>query len=35
MGGGGGVTPPNNSKKGAQLAERRPWNAGIAERGKY
>jgi hypothetical protein len=32
---GGGVTPQITVKKGAQLAERGPWNAGIAKRGKY
>jgi hypothetical protein len=34
--GGGGVTPQRNVKKaGAQLAQREPRNAGIAERVKY
>jgi hypothetical protein len=35
MGGGGSVTPQIIVKKGAQLAERKLWNTGIAERGKY
>ena len=42
MGGGGGggvggrgVTPQKKVNKGAQLAERGAWNAGIAGRVKY
>ena len=35
VGVGGGVSPPKKSKKGAQLAERGPWKAGIAKRVKY
>ena len=38
MGGGGGVrgvTPPKKGKNGAQLAQKGPRNAGIAELVKY